>query len=339
MGKSVLVSRFIMRGTRNSRHRLALLLVALLGASCTSTSTGGGGRSSDPWMSSSEGASAPDWYAEPLSWAKLQHIESWLLGAGPERWPDEVPGAELELAQGRVDLARRERATLSDATVRARLSLAEAGFRRVLSDSRADAQDRRHADAGIGEVAALLDGPAPSVADVGAFKIRKRSAWGARPSIPSRVHRNTRPWRKITVHHSATSSAGLATGSATASAEAIRLIQKDHMETKGWGDIAYHFLIDPAGRVFQGRDIGYQGAHAGGNNNIANIGICLLGDFEHARPDPRAMRSLEELISALSARHGIARSEVHGHNDFRATECPGKNLMAWVQRYSHGSGL
>ena len=72
-------------------------------------------------------------------------------------------------------------------------------------------------------------------------------------------------------------------------------------------------------------------------NNVANIGICLLGDFDHERPDPRALESLERLTDALCERHHIAHNRVYGHQKFAPTECPGDALMAWIARYSAGA--
>jgi len=36
------------------------------------------------------------------------------------------------------------------------------------------------------------------------------------------------------------------------------VIQRDHMDAKGWGDIGYHFRIDPSGRVLEGRELLWQ---------------------------------------------------------------------------------
>ena len=36
---------------------------------------------------------------------------------------------------------------------------------------------------------------------------------------------------------------------------------------------------------------------------------------------------------------GIARSRIYGHQEMRATKCPGRYLMSWVQRYRGGLAL
>jgi hypothetical protein len=96
-------------------------------------------------------------------------------------------------------------------------------------------------------------------------------------------------------------------------------------------------MIDPEGRVFQGRDLVWQGAHAKGDNNIQNIGICVLGNFDEEQPTPAALESLRKLLDNLRHTYHIPRSEVHKHADFRNTDCPGKNLRPWVDAYKKGA--
>ncbi len=104
-------------------------------------------------------------------------------------------------------------------------------------------------------------------------------------------------------------------------------------KTTHYGDIGYHFVIDPYGRLFEGRDLRYQGAHANGDNNVGNIGICLIGNFEKEKPTQAALDALEREIGALRQKYDIPRSRVYGHRELRATECPGDALMRWVERY------
>lgn len=274
------------------------------------------------------------------SWDSLGRLETWLEGPEARRNPTEVPAVELELAQGRVDLARRDRGRISPYVLDLRLDLAEAGFRRVLVHPDANALEHIRARDGLSSLASLrssapLEAEAPEVVQrAGVPAIRPRASWGAKPAIAARLQANRRAWRKITVHHSATTAEGFGGRSTAASSEAIQRIQKAHMNTEGWGDIGYHFLIDPAGRLYQGRSLAWQGAHAGGQNNVANIGICLLGNFDAERPDARALATLESLIGVLSARHGIPRTAVKGHRAYRATACPGERLARWVESYA-----
>ena len=111
--------------------------------------------------------------------------------------------------------------------------------------------------------------------------------------------------------------------------QAFHMHDPDHL----WGDLGYHFLIDPSGRVLEGRELTWQGAHARGKNNERNIGICVMGDFSRERPTAAALETLEELLDLLRARYSIPRNQVFGHRDFVVTECPGARLDPWVEAY------
>jgi hypothetical protein len=301
-------------------------------------------RSTDPEPRYEPAPAHPHWAGRPVTWSKLDDIEAWLEGEGPRRYPDQVPAAWLELAEGRLELARRESAGLSPAVLAQRLGTAEAGFQRVLECKDVTPYPRLRAEQGLAFIAELrmaAAAPASPAAKAPAPKepalvIQKREAWNAAAAIPSRLARST-GWNRITVHHSAKDSKEIGVPTSGHVADTIRDIQTFHVRNRAWGDIGYHFLIDPTGRIWQGRLLDWQGAHAQGANNVGNIGICLLGDFLHERPDPRALESLERLVDGLCERHHIPHARVYGHRKFAPTECPGDVLMAWVARYASGA--
>ena len=289
--------------------------------------------------------SYPHWMGKPVSWTKLGDIEAWLAGSGARQHPEYVPNAELELAEGRLALAEKEAAGLSPGLLASRLKTAETGFRTLLARKELAPVVRIRAERGVEHIAKLRGAPkspaGPSkvakASAPGGLTIQPRDAWKAAAPQPSRLTLNTGSWNRITVHHSAKDSKEMGTPTSGNVAEHIKDIQTFHMRGRSWGDIGYHFLIDPTGRIWQGRLLDWQGAHAQGSNNVGNIGICLIGDFNHERPDPRALEALERLVDALSERHQIARDHVYGHRRFAATECPGDSLMAWVSRYASGA--
>jgi N-acetyl-anhydromuramyl-L-alanine amidase AmpD len=138
---------------------------------------------------------------------------------------------------------------------------------------------------------------------------------------------------RVTVHHTATPRDGR--GSATDAAAELRSIQNSHQGERGWADIGYHFLIDGAGRVWEGREIQYQGAHAGNREaNRSNLGIALLGDFDRTPPTREQEEALVRVLRAQCATHGIAVRHVQGHNDVAhefhtgGTSCPGRFLAS-----------
>jgi hypothetical protein len=99
------------------------------------------------------------------------------------------------------------------------------------------------------------------------------------------------------------------------------------MDTRGWNDIAYSFLINHEGTIYEGRGVGIAGGHTAGHNTISHA-VCLLGNFEIDRPTAAALASLVEL-----GRHGHAEGWwregfTGGHRDASgaSTSCPGKFL-------------
>ena len=143
----------------------------------------------------------------------------------------------------------------------------------------------------------------------------------------------SRTWRYIVVHHSAT-----AGGSAKA-------FDNEH-RGQGWDELGYHFVIGngsdtPDGTVEVGPRWRAQkhGAHAKTPDNRFNeygVGICLVGNFEYAKPSAKQLESLSTLTAFLMARHRIPASAVIGHQDTgKSTACPGQNLetqLASVRR-------
>lgn len=294
----------------------------------------------------------PHWAGKPVSWTKLADIESWQQGNGPEQYPEFVMRAELELAEGRLALARRESVGLSSPVLAGRLRAAETGFKGLLRERDLEPALKLRAERGLAEIETLRGTPPATVARgtpgpratsnaiPANLSIQSRSAWNAASPATGRLTAAGGPWSRITIHHSAKYSKEIGLPSNSNVASTIKDIQTVHMRDEGYGDIGYHFLIDPAGRIWQGRTLDWQGAHAGGangTNNVGNIGICLLGDFNTEKPDPRALGALEKLVDALCERHKIARSRIYGHRQLRSTECPGDALMAWVSRYAAGA--
>jgi len=165
-------------------------------------------------------------------------------------------------------------------------------------------------------------------------KIHRRSEWGALKHDPNRLNAVGGRWEKVTVHHSDEVGTLVFDGSLSQSAQAVRSIQRHHLEGRGWGDIGYHYLIDAKGRIFEGREIRWQGAHAGDSKkNRRNLGVCLLGDFNQGAPTPDARVALRGLLDDLREVHKIPLSKVYMHSDFSNTECPGQHLSAWVRSY------
>lgn len=174
---------------------------------------------------------------------------------------------------------------------------------------------------------------APAPDRRGPPQVVTRSRWNAGRPVRRRLN-PMRGIRRMTIHHSAVLSSN---SSLRAVAMQIRSIQSYHIRQNGWGDIGYHFLVDPAGRVWEGRALAHQGAHAGGVNNEHNVGICLLGNFvpgrSGQRPTAAQITAMENLVSWLGGRYSIQRHGVLTHKELKpGTTCPGSRLQAIVNR-------
>lgn len=154
-------------------------------------------------------------------------------------------------------------------------------------------------------------------------RIIPRSEWGAKRPHGKMVALGE-PTR-ITIHHSGETAHEEGDG-----AKWVRSIQDYHMSDRGWSDISYHWLVDREGRIYKGRSVSAQGAHAKGFNK-GNIGICLLGDTGQTKKQEKA---LKKLVADLCCEHGI--SKVVCHSDLNDTSCPGRVVKEWVKEINKG---
>lgn len=159
-----------------------------------------------------------------------------------------------------------------------------------------------------------------------------RQEWGASaPRTKGMVP--MRQVERITLHHSAMTAHPETLGR---TGDIVRSIQKNHMQDRGWSDIGYHYIIDREGRVWDGRKVDWQGAHAGNpTSNRGNVGICLLGNFvsssDGQQPSPEQLAAMEALVYDLCQRYRIPASRILTHREIKPTACPGGRLQAAVE--------
>jgi hypothetical protein len=153
----------------------------------------------------------------------------------------------------------------------------------------------------------------------------RRSAWANVSPISSKL-KTAAFFRRITIHHS-----GALILRDTARSSVIGELNgvlAAHRRIR-YGDIGYHFVIDYAGRVWEGRSLSYEGAHVSSENE-GNIGVMLLGNFERQKPSQPQLETLAR-VSALLRRHfDISARRVYGHRDIGASACPGRYLYPHV---------
>lgn len=292
-----------------------------------------------------EPAPEPDWVDMRPSWERLDAIERWLTTSGASADPVLRLEAELQLAEGRLDFAQADVAKNPRASVAQRVSAAEEGFQRVLSSSAANSSQRNRARSGLDRAgrfevaAAAVAAPRPEA--LRGLPVIPRSSWRPAPEKTSDMEAASGRWNTLTVHHTAMEGLPEPGPGATEaeSAEHLRLLQRAHMNGKGWADVGYEFLIDPEGRIFEGRRLTWVGAHSGRNKstgqnyNIDNIGISMMGNFSSRPPTQKALAALQRTLDHFRSVYNIPLSRVNTHREWNPTECPGDRLMDWVVDY------
>ena len=161
-------------------------------------------------------------------------------------------------------------------------------------------------------------------------KIITRAEWGAQN--PKYDYSNHPYFNKMTLHHAA----GWGAKTLDEGKAAVKSIQEFHQDGRGWSDIGYHFLVDMAGNIYQGRPETVLGAHVGGANT-GNIGVCMLGCYhppETSIPCFDEMtysseQSLIKLYAWISDTYDVEPKLLKGHRDyFGTTSCPGNNVWS-----------
>lgn len=165
--------------------------------------------------------------------------------------------------------------------------------------------------------------------DLASGDIIPRSAWARGAPIMSRMNRADRAFYRITVHHDGIDA--FTSTSRDAAAHRLEQIRQSHLNRKGepFGDIGYHYIIDPAGRVWQGRDTSWQGAHVAGQNP-GNLGICVLGNYNRQSPNRAQCATIDRFVRSQMQRYRVGVGNVKVHRELAQTECPGRTLKAYM---------
>ena len=203
--------------------------------------------------------------------------------------------------------------------------------------------------------------PATASAAVTQPAVLARSAWSADESLRYKADGTLKeqptyhPSKKLIVHHTDTTNAD------PDPAATIRAIYRYHVQTQGWSDIGYNFLVDESGRAWEGRwsraydagvspsgddarGYGVTGSHTGGWNS-GTVGIALLGSLMDRDAAPAARTALVDLLAWEADKNGLdprattaftnpvsgavrTTPNIAGHLDYTATLCPGDRFYA-----------
>ncbi|XP_078621669.1 peptidoglycan-recognition protein SC2-like [Branchiostoma floridae x Branchiostoma japonicum] len=108
------------------------------------------------------------------------------------------------------------------------------------------------------------------------------------------------------------------------------------MDTRGWDDIGYNFLVGGNGDVFEGRGWDTRGAHAGAKWNGRSIGICFIGNFTDKLPLKEAITAGKMLIQLSVERNKLMSNyTLYGHRQVLPRTCPGEEFYKIVTEWKH----
>ena len=214
-----------------------------------------------------------------------------------------------------------------------------------------DASDRASTGATTASTGTSGTGTTAAVSAAAPPPVRARSAWGAAPFSYANCPEGIRydPLRMAIVHHTATAN----TYTRSEVDDQIRAIQAFHINSRGWCDIAYNFIVDRFGQIWEARAGGggfpVRGGHARGFNT-GSVGVSLLGNFQSgtsgAVSAPAvAIEGAARVIAWKFSQHNlnptgtfttvtegstkyadgttVTLPRIAGHRDIGSTSCPG----------------
>lgn len=198
----------------------------------------------------------------------------------------------------------------------------------------------------------LWAGTGVGTVDLGGGAVIPRSTWGG-DLAPAGVIPPEPDVRYLLVHHSV--DPGNDYGEADVPGILRAFFGFHTSAAKGWPDLAYNFLVDRFGRVWEGRTGSLAGPVAGdatgGNQGFDQL-CCFIGNHQVAEPAPAAFAAMATLLGALARRSGIALGDgavttftsrgsnrhpagsqvttptIAGHRDMSRTQCPGDTVAA-----------
>jgi len=163
------------------------------------------------------------------------------------------------------------------------------------------------------------DGDPPLTATV-EMNIVDREVWGAVPADVSRM--STHTIDALTIHHAGDQTAARGP-------ERYRSWQASHMD-RGWGDLAYHYIIGVDGTVYEGRDTRYEGDTGTNYDPNGHFLVVVEGNFDIDAPTQSQLDSLVSVLAWAATQFDVSPSTIAGHRDYASTACPGGNLYPYI---------
>jgi hypothetical protein len=162
--------------------------------------------------------------------------------------------------------------------------------------------------------------PAPKVPKP---RVIPKSEWGGGEATTSlmRAHFPTR----LTLHHG-----GVRVDPAADHVKALRGLQMYGWNQKNWPDLPYHFVIEPDGNIYEGRDPLKVGDTNTTYDPTGHLLVCISGNFEEQTVNEKQLAAVCDLYAWLCDLYNVNPETLRGHQEYAETLCPGRNLQALV---------
>ena len=109
----------------------------------------------------------------------------------------------------------------------------------------------------------------------------------------------------------------------------LRAHQRHHLDS-GFADLAYHFIVDVAGNVYEGRPLTAPGETFTDYDPAGHFLATAEGNFDEQQPTPAQLGALTDLLAWGCVTYDLDPFAIEGHHDVAATSCPGAALRALV---------
>ncbi|HSF85444.1 MAG TPA: peptidoglycan recognition family protein [Acidimicrobiia bacterium] len=144
-----------------------------------------------------------------------------------------------------------------------------------------------------------------------------RDSWGAKPPTGSFT---THSIQQLTVHHTA----AVLSDNSLAPARARQ--HQNYHQSLGWPDLAYHFLVDAHGNVYEGRPVSAVGDTGTNYDPTGHFLVCCEANFDEQSVPAAQFSALAGVLAWAAATYGVDPGTIAGHRDHASTTCPGGNL-------------
>lgn len=156
------------------------------------------------------------------------------------------------------------------------------------------------------------------------MKLVTRAQWGAR------APRSTKAFNPVNPTTGHWNGPKVPVGEHNKCSAIVRGVQNFHMDSRGWADIAYNWLICPHGYTYEGRGLKYQsGANGTNAGNQTAQAICFMAGEGNEFTDAEK-RAFLDTVRYIDT-HTTAPSGAIGHRDWKATTCPGDERYRWIK--------